>query len=873
MYLLYSFPPLRWLCAAFFLLSANVAFAQGNTPFKLHLDRYRGSIQWQQSLDRVTWTDVPNAQQADASLDPKQTTYYRAKITEAGCAPLYSDVKAAYVYGTIRVSAKLAQGQVLFPAGSTVKISDCTIRSLWDKGKLQPDGRFELLVADSTAEDLLILTGPNQKVLMLGTYYGSQPSYILNAQSTSLALLMMYPWLKPIPTARKGRLVQAYKGEPEFVTLTRHVESLIKKGGDLSEPANLDIAKTALLLVGKGFNNSRQRLASPTAFDPIDIEEEGNSTILVRNNTSYSYAVGIYRKRGNTLALAKKFMVAGSSLAESPYKTFIGEADAKTEVTYDFVKEEQGEYLIKIRSGLAKDGSAEDEAALDVNNRDLVISFFDNVFTNILGLRGVAKDIKDCVDAAVGAKASVLKLAFKQHVLTGAGVPTNQFLDIMIPVMGDIAGVIGGCNIAPDSKDFLSLAFKSTVWIKNVYDAAPTMRFFVEWPVRAKAVDGCKFVFVQGQQKKIVNCFTIVKNNRSSDPVSRTNNYVCDTVTAKVRLKEDPRYYPYRTAFEFPTVGVAVFWNVIAGGGALVSGTPALTGRLTTTDENGETQVAWKLGDKPGGPQEVTAQILNQDFTELKSVNIVSGAVVPTVAPYNTAGNGNKQTGPVSKPLPKPLVIFLRDVATNSPVFRRRFEVTWAQVKGTGKVELDESHSTDLFSAWTWTLGSEAGEQIVKATLVNKGCAPWNIAEKPIFFQATATDECLPANAPLMQLLTGGGTKTWLWTSYSINSSPIPNCSGPTIGGPALQFSSNGRATGINIGEVDDDGEECFYKPESSVRNGTFCLNDQRVVKITVQAGPDVGTTTYTILAISATAMTVQTFSDGQWETYRLVAQ
>ncbi|GAB3244330.1 hypothetical protein GCM10027346_41910 [Hymenobacter seoulensis] len=820
---LYPFPPLRWLCAALLLLGSQLASGQTNKPFKLHLEQYRGSIQWEQSLDRRNWSAIPNGTTQEVALQPQQTTYYRAKITEEGCSPVFSGVKAAYIFGNVRLSAKLIQGQVSLPAGSAVKLTDFTVRSLLDKATPNAAGSFELLVMDSTAEDLLILTTAAQRVLLLGTFYGKNPTYQLNSESTALALVMMYPWLRPVPTREKGAFVQAYRKEPEFATLTAHISTLVKRGGDLYDPANRDIATTVVALAKKSFNNVRQRAARPTVLDPVDMIAQGSSTLLLRNTTSYSYAVGIYRKKGNAETLVKKLMVAGSSLAESPWKDLIGESDAATQVSYDFAKAEQGEYLIKLRSGLAKDDTPEDEAAIDVNNRDLVISFFDNVVTNLLGLRGISKDLKECVDGMIQAQVGIAKIAIKQKIRTDAGAPTNQLLDVLLPVFSEASGMFGNCNIAPDAKDFLGLAFKQVTLLKNVIDAAPTARFFVEWPARAHTVDGCKFVFVKETQTRMVNCFTIEKNNALTDAASRATNYVCDTLTTKVRLREDTQYYPYNLIAP-PIAGVDVFWDVKEGGGSLLTGTPAFTGRLTTTDAKGNTQVTWKLSDKPGGTQQATAQILNSDFTQLKRVNFITKAVVPKLKVI-TDNNGNGQTAPPSKDLPKPLTISLLDLADNLPVLLHRFDIRWEYVKGSGKVQKETSQTNAFQSAWTWTLGPEVGEQIVKATIVNRDCSPWQI--ESVTYTATATATCLPATDPKMQLLTGGGTKVWRMTGGVGCTTIRPYADGRTW---TWTFETNGNLTVVYNGLAIRDCEYIMIPNAAPQQNIPFCLQNTRIL-------------------------------------------
>jgi len=59
----------------------------------LVLSTYTGNIQWQESTDSVTWTDISGATFDTALVTVDTTTWYRAEIIESTCLPIYSGIE------------------------------------------------------------------------------------------------------------------------------------------------------------------------------------------------------------------------------------------------------------------------------------------------------------------------------------------------------------------------------------------------------------------------------------------------------------------------------------------------------------------------------------------------------------------------------------------------------------------------------------------------------------------------------------------------------------------------------------------------------------------------------------------------------------
>ncbi len=81
-------------------LSGQVIKVYSGEPAMLIAQGYsHGHIQWQQSSDQNTWTDIPGVTGDSALVDADSVvTWYRGKITSGTCATLYTDTHAIKLF-------------------------------------------------------------------------------------------------------------------------------------------------------------------------------------------------------------------------------------------------------------------------------------------------------------------------------------------------------------------------------------------------------------------------------------------------------------------------------------------------------------------------------------------------------------------------------------------------------------------------------------------------------------------------------------------------------------------------------------------------------------------------------------------------------
>ena len=91
---------MRLLCSCLLVLLSlrgQDAGAQNNTVFNLKEGdsvlvqvSARGEIQWERSTDNLSWADLPGETSSRLTIRAERGSWYRARITEKNCDPIYS---------------------------------------------------------------------------------------------------------------------------------------------------------------------------------------------------------------------------------------------------------------------------------------------------------------------------------------------------------------------------------------------------------------------------------------------------------------------------------------------------------------------------------------------------------------------------------------------------------------------------------------------------------------------------------------------------------------------------------------------------------------------------------------------------------------
>lgn len=700
-----------------FIISVS-GISQQSKPFLLKLDStYRGTLQWEQSSDRNTWTELPGGGVPSLQVQPTNTTYYRAKVSEHGCSPVYSGEKAVFVDGNVTVGGKIITGKINLPVGSVINVTDLNVLSYLGEVHPNNDGSFEVLLEDSASENVLLVTNKNEEVVMLGHYVQPQREYIISAESSAMAMLIMHPFLKPVPVADKSSFANLYKSEPEFQQLVNQVAVLNKQGLNLFSNKNTDIIAKVKGLVTANFNKDRLRVgqSQKLAVDLINIFSSGTGSVTISSSATFGYNIRIYEKNGTAITSGNE-IIPGSLIRESPlaleiFKYLIKLDQFGTrnnnkldELEYDLKKDLgllPGEYVVKVINGLANDLTKEDDLAL-YHNQYEIISL---IFSNIASATFMVKD--ECLKNLIDALLKVFPPEKVRDAAKKGGVAfSNEIIFPFFLELGKAVENISNANCIVTTNKLLKKILK----IVDIVDKlTPIVWFAAEWHLSPNTIKGCQLL---DNNYKTSNCFVFEKLTTIKEAY-----YSCDTVEVKVRAVEDKDYYPHKgelvpfREFEWRT-----------GGRSRLASTGA-TSAQGQTNLNGEASIKWIMS---GEEQEDSLRA----FLLLHNNEILPKAVFKTRTykpqAYTIPSGDNKQIGTPGSPLPKPLTITIKDRLDNLPMKMERFKIEWKVVKGSGNISVTTSLSP-FDSNFIWTLGPEQGEQIVEATVAYKDAACSNI--------------------------------------------------------------------------------------------------------------------------------------------------
>ena len=747
----------RFLIAslAFFLAQFSFAQTQQDT-LTLKLENYRGDIQWEQSLDKVRWSNVVGGNVSQIKTAASKTTYFRAKITENNCAPVYSNRKAIFVDDNNRIAATAIKGRIMLPLNASLDWNRYDVRSVIDSGKVQANGEFSIFATDFAQEDLLVVMDRNtQAVVMLAYFLGGQESYEISAESTALALLMMNPYGEIVADDKKQKLADAYKRSAEFKALLTEVEKSIANKKSLVDPANTGLREAIGRFGEKKYSSGRFDIVGP-----FYTENNDKSASFENRSSSVSYS-GIIVKKGTTQPI-EKFFLAGSLLVGSDYLNFRnavggGPANAKPGFTYDFSKRAPGEYEIILSNGLNFGNGYEDKEALQENIGLLAYTFIDKMLP-VSDLIKKAFGTSSCFKAI----ASLLETETKIYFQANAGNLTPEwYVDVFTKLSKGVIKVLDdekGCFTNENTRVLFRTAFRLFDLYdktKKAYELTSTVaRFgydFVQYP---SVVTLCKFV---DYDNKVHNCFILQKVADSDGQ----RGYVCDTLSKPlvVQLVEDKKYYPDANPIE----GFTVMWQ---------KSDKSLATSKTNYDGYAELKEVM-LTDQPG-EQQTTASIarLDPNLGTIQQVTFKATAVRPALQAQTV---NPVQTGSVGKKLTKPIIFSLTDGSPLNFVKLNRFTIQ-PEITGGGKLEPDPATTSPLFSGWNWTLGPAEGEQTVKFAITNKRCSPWPVQGNPVTFKATAIDPVITSVkiTPDNPTVKKDQTLTLTATAYNAGGKEVP---------------------------------------------------------------------------------------------------
>ncbi|WP_324680574.1 NlpC/P60 family protein [Hymenobacter sp. GOD-10R] len=220
--------------------------------------------------------------------------------------------------------------------------------------------------------------------------------------------------------------------------------------------------------------------------------------------------------------------------------------------------------------------------------------------------------------------------------------------------------------------------------------------------------------------------------------------------------------------------------------------------------------------------------------------------------------SGDGQTGQLYAQLPQPVQL---KVVDEDGVAQKGVTVTFVPKDATSGSATPSSAVSDAngLVKTTWTLGSTLGTQQLNAAVKSSASAT-------AAFTATANNNCIDVANPILQLLTGGSSRTWVAEGFDDLSSNNLHCPKATFNGagtPKLVFSSTGTCANTDASgsyPISVSSTCTYYIAQIGTTTGPFCVTktSPTTTLISIPLASGSGSVSYTLEAITATQLRIR---------------
>jgi hypothetical protein len=262
------------------------------------------------------------------------------------------------------VQLKEITARIELPPGSSINPNALKVSTILTEYSPVVDSYSKVQTFDADAIELAFATNNQGKMVLLSFFDPIDgESVLLNLDNTAIALVMMHPWTVDLSVSAKKEAAAYIKALPEFLVLKQSINNSINSG-DPDPLANLDVIAKLILTQKMLFRISEYK--EPLLFD-IDV-----SKITIENKiSSAAYSIGLYSANGN---LIERKMVDGLgkfqyTINQFTTNTYISSETPK--ITFN-TPAADGSYLLKAKSGLSFDNSAENLEAAYENSKILL---------------------------------------------------------------------------------------------------------------------------------------------------------------------------------------------------------------------------------------------------------------------------------------------------------------------------------------------------------------------------------------------------------------------------------------------------------------------------------------------------------------------
>lgn len=276
------------------------------------------------------------------------------------------------------LNPELTPGTVVIP-GTAFELSNLVVNSIYGFGDVNTDGDFFINTLNDGFRTSIVSDTNDDPVLLGYTYPGQDSSsMVIDAGSTLLAVLMNMPNVFDLSVEGKLELIDEVLNSPEFSSMKSSFEDELTNGESPLNLQNVALAQDVDDFIEQLTGRSSQQ-NEPVMVDPL-----GNELHITPINP-FQVVAGVYRRNSvgeleliDTIELPRlKFFATSTAEAiGNVYDLNVSNIDQFTddEIGREIIslEDENVEYVIKIRTGRAFDGTMEDQLARVNNWKQLV---------------------------------------------------------------------------------------------------------------------------------------------------------------------------------------------------------------------------------------------------------------------------------------------------------------------------------------------------------------------------------------------------------------------------------------------------------------------------------------------------------------------
>lgn len=378
------------------------------------------------------------------------------------------------------------------PSNSSFSAQDLTVSSIFTNNAPVTDSTSAVQTFDGNSFELIIANNQYGNPTLMSYYNPATDDFAeLSVESTAIALTLFHPWTFDLSIDAKIEAIDYIKSLPQYNTLISELENSLANGNQTP----LEVTQMHDAIIALQTNTFGKYSLD---IEPLKLETSGSMVGIVNVTSSNSYAWSVYDQNGNIVDTTKLVPhLQKLNLTWQGFKDWIFNTETNTHVPELVSLPSDGNYMIKVKSGLSFDSSQENLTAAWDNTKilagNIIGLFSDNLkqqFKLSTCLISVGKYIYNNSAGPLSISESIND--YFNNNIDGFQL-TLHVIDFMKTQYQDVVNIIKNCNqnanINPLSfKDYLEAMVKITTKVESAFNST---NHLTEWLINQKEFNIC----------------------------------------------------------------------------------------------------------------------------------------------------------------------------------------------------------------------------------------------------------------------------------------------------------------------------------------------------------------------------------------------